>query len=197
MDASADHARHLKWILACFEKLSGLCINFHKSDLHTINLDEETAKEFPQIFCCQIGDFPFKYLGVPLHFKKLRREDIQPIIDRIIRKISGWLGRHLSYRGKLILLTTCIASIPTYLMSIMKFPKWAIDAITSQMAHFFWGNVGDNHKYHLAKWGMVSQRKEWGGLGVPNLREFNMSLLAAWSKRFFDDRDSDWKKLLK
>ena len=78
----------------------------------------------------------------------------------------------------------------------MKFPKWAIDAITSQMAHFFWGNVGDNHKYHLAKWGMVSQRKEWGGLGVPNLREFNMSLLAAWSKCFFDDKDSDWKKLL-
>ena len=33
-------------------------------------------------------------------------------------------------------------------------------------------------------------------MGVPNLREFNMSLLAAWSKRFFDDRYSDWKKLL-
>uniref|UniRef100_A0A453B0L6 Reverse transcriptase zinc-binding domain-containing protein n=1 Tax=Aegilops tauschii subsp. strangulata TaxID=200361 RepID=A0A453B0L6_AEGTS len=81
-------------------------------------------------------------------------------------------------------------------MSIMKFPKWAIDAITSQMSHFFWGNVGDTYKYHLAKWGLVSQKKEWGGLGVPNLREFNMSLLAAWSKRFFDDKDSDWKKLL-
>ena len=53
------------------------------------------------------------------------------------------------------------------------------------MSHFFWGNVGDNHKYHLVNWGMISQNKVWGGMGVPNLREFSMSFLAAWSKRFF------------
>ena len=166
LDAFVDHAKHLEWILVCFEKQSGLCINFHKSDLHTINIDEETAKEFAQIFCCQIGDFPFKYLGVPLHFKKLRREDLQPIIDKIIKNISSWLWRFLSYRGKLILLTTFIASIPSYLMSIVKFPKWAIDMITSQMSHFFWGNVGDNHKYHLASWGPISRKSlvVWGFL---------------------------------
>lgn len=100
----------------------------------------------------------------------------------------------MSYRGKLILISTCIASIPAYLMSMMKFPKWAIDAIVSQMSHFFWGNYGNEHKYHLAKWGLISMRKEFGGMGVPNLRDFNMALLAAWSKRFFDNRDSDWKK---
>lgn len=178
LDDSMDHARNLKWILACFEKLSGLKINFHKSDLHTIHVDEETSKGFAQIFCCRLGDFPIKYLGVPLHFKNLRRE-IQHIIDRIIKNISGWMGRCLSYKGKLILLTTCIASIPTYLMSIMKFPKWAIEVITSQMAHFFWGNIGDEHKYHLAKWGLISRRKEFGGMGVPNLRDFNMAMLAS------------------
>ena len=107
---------------------------------------------------------------MPLHYKKLRREEIQHIIDRIIKNIAGWLGKHLSYRGKLIILTTCIASIPAYLMSVMKFSKWAIDAITSQMSHFFWGNVGDTHKYHLASWGLIAQKKEFGGLGVPNLR---------------------------
>ena len=95
------------------------------------------------------------------------------------------------------MLTTCIANIPAYLMSIMKFPKWAIDMINSQMSHFFWGNMGDCHKYHLANWGLISRRKEFGGLGVPNLREFNMALLASWGKRFYDERDSDWKKLLK
>ena len=45
--------------------------------------------ELAQIFCYQFGDFPFKYLGVPLHFKKLRREDIQHIIDMIIKNIAG------------------------------------------------------------------------------------------------------------
>ena len=30
-----------------------------------------------------------------------------------------------------------------------------------------------------------------------NLREFNMSLLASWSKRFFLGGDKDWKTLVK
>ena len=59
------------------------------------------------------------------------------IIDMIIKNIDGWLGKLLSYRGKLVLLTSYIAIIPSYLMAMMKFPKWAIDMITSQMSHFF------------------------------------------------------------
>ena len=119
-------------------------------------MNEEDAKLLSQIFCCKLGDFPLKYMGVPLHYLKMRREDIQYIIDKIIKSICGWKGRLLSYEAKLVLLKACIASIPVYLMSVIKFPKWAIKAITSQMAHFFWGNVGDDHKYHLANWGFVS-----------------------------------------
>lgn len=122
MDKNLDYARNLKWILSCFEALSGLKINFHKTGILTINVDDPEIKEFAQVFCCKIGSFPFKYLGVPLHYNKLRREDIQPIIDSIIKKNSGWMGKYLSYRGKLILLCTCIASIPAYLMPLIKFP---------------------------------------------------------------------------
>lgn len=184
-------------MLACFENLSGLKINYDKCELVPINLGEAKSKILSQIFCCKIGSFPLKYLGVPLHYLKLRREDLQPIIDKIIKRICGWRGRLLSYEAKLVLLQTCIASIPTYLMYVIKFPKWAIKAIPSQMARFFWGNLGDNHKYHLANWGVVSQKKAFSGLGVVNLREFNMALLASWSKRFLLGEDKDWKTLVK
>lgn len=30
------------------------------------------------------GFFPLKYLRVPLHYTKLRREDIQPVIARVV-----------------------------------------------------------------------------------------------------------------
>ena len=86
--------------------------------------------------------------------------------------------------------------IPAHLMSVIKFPKWAINAINSQMAHFFWRNIGYQHKYHLANWGVITRRKEYGGLGIPNIKEFDMALLASWGKRFFDESDADWKKLL-
>lgn len=33
-------------------------------------------------------------------------------------------------------------------------------------------------------------------MNVPNLRDINMALLTSWSRRFYDEKDSDWKKLL-
>lgn len=54
-----------------------------------------------------------------------------------------------------------------------KIVKWAIKVITSQVAHFLWGNMGDVHKYHLANWGLAPPPKSFGGLGLPNLREFS------------------------
>ena len=56
--------------------------------------------------------------------------------------------------------------------------------------------MGDEHKYHLANWGLISQKKDFGGLGVPNLREFNMALLASWAKRYFMDSNKNWVKLI-
>jgi hypothetical protein len=162
----------------------------------TINLPDSIAREFAQVFCCNLGSFPFKYLGVPLHFGKQRKEDLQPVIDQIIKKISGWRGKLISYEGKLILIRACLASIPTYLMSVLKFPKWVINAIYSQMAHFFGGGLDDHHRYHLANWGLITRKKEFGGLDVPNLRDMNLCLLGSWFKRFFNAEDKIWKRIV-
>jgi hypothetical protein len=67
---------HLKWIMVCFEQISGMKINYNKSDMVPMNLGEEETQQYSRIFCCKVGSFPFKYLGVPLHYEKLRREDI-------------------------------------------------------------------------------------------------------------------------
>ena len=55
----------LKWLLSCFELLSGMKINFHNSGLLTINLNGQDANLSAQIFCCKIGSFHLKYLGAP------------------------------------------------------------------------------------------------------------------------------------
>jgi hypothetical protein len=131
-------------------------INYDKSDLLVLGMDDERANEFAKIFCCKRSEFPIKYLGVPLHFTKLKREDLQPVIDKIIKRIAGWKGRLLSYAGRLVLLKSCLASIPIYLLSVIKFPRWAIDMINSHMGHFLWNNTEEKHKYHLANWQLVS-----------------------------------------
>jgi hypothetical protein len=108
------------------------------------------------------------------------RGDIQPIVDKIVKKIAGWRGCLLSYGGRLSLVKACLASIPVYLMSVIKFPKWAVEAINSQMANFFWNDQEDKQKYHLANIHLISQKKEFGGLGIPDFGNLNMCLLASW-----------------
>lgn len=117
-----------------------------------------------------------------LHYLKLRREDIQPILTKLSKEFVAGGRRLFSYEAKLVLLRTCIASVPMffleekgscvpmYLMSIIKFPQWAIKVVSSQMTHFLWGNVGDVPKYHLANWGLVSPKIEFGGQVIPNFR---------------------------
>jgi hypothetical protein len=152
LENNLEKASNLKWLLVCFEQMSGMKINYDKSDLLTIGLEEDEENYFAQIFCCKKSEFPIKYLGVPLHFTKLRKEDFQPVIDKIIKRIAGWRGRLLSYARRLTLLKACLASIPIYLLSVIKFPRWAIDMINSQMGHFLWNDNVDLHKYHLANW---------------------------------------------
>jgi len=67
-----------------------------------------------------------KYLGAPLHHSKLYREDIQPLVDKILERIVGWRGKLLSLAARDLLIKTCLASIPIYLLSFIKFPKWVI-----------------------------------------------------------------------
>ena len=106
------------------------------------------------MFCCKLASFPCKYLGVPIHFSKLKKEDLQPVVDKTIKRYGGWRGKLLNHKSRLILLKACIASIPMYLLSVIKFPKWAIKAITSQMANFLWNDAEGMKKYHLANWDM-------------------------------------------
>jgi hypothetical protein len=65
---------NLKWALTCFERVSGMKINYNKSELIPLALDADRIVFFVEIFGCALGNFPIKYLGIPLHYDKLRRE---------------------------------------------------------------------------------------------------------------------------
>jgi hypothetical protein len=90
---------------------------------------------------------------------------MQPLIDKIIKRIAGWRGKLLTQAGRLILIKSCLACIPDYLMSFLKFPRWTIDLINTHMANYFWDDYEGRKKLHLANWHLICMRKEHGGLG--------------------------------
>jgi hypothetical protein len=57
--ASSDDEciRNLKIVLMLFEKVSGMRINFHKSELIPLNLDPARDHEIAHLFSCPFGGF--------------------------------------------------------------------------------------------------------------------------------------------
>ena len=60
---SVEGARNLKLLLYVYELMAGLKINLHKSEVLTINDEDNWAATYAEIFNCQVGTFPVKYLG--------------------------------------------------------------------------------------------------------------------------------------
>jgi hypothetical protein len=154
--------RNLKGVLMIFEQVSGMRINFHKSEVIPLNLEEDVVNEISHILACPVGALPFRYLVVPLHFEKLKREDLQPILDKLIKRCAGWRGRLLVCSSRLVLIKSCLANVLVYLLSFMKFSKWAIKLLESQMAHCLWNDGENSNKYHLASWRHVTMKRNMG-----------------------------------
>jgi hypothetical protein len=117
------------------ENVSGMKISFNKSEVIPLNLDDNQIHEVAHVLSCLVGTLPFKYLGVPIHFEKLKMGELQPVIDKLIKMITGWRGKLLAYSSRLELIRSCLASIPVYLLSFVNFSKWTIKLLESQMTH--------------------------------------------------------------
>jgi hypothetical protein len=78
----------------------------------------------------------------------------------------------LTQAGRLLLIKTRLASILVYLLSLFKFPRWAIDLINSHMANCFWDDFEGHTKLHFANWHLICVKKIVWGLGGAMFERF-------------------------
>jgi len=76
----------MKMILFAFEQLSGLKINFYKSDIFYFGQAKEMEQHYSVLFGCQSGKYPFRYLGIPMHFRKLSNTDRRVVEEKFEKK---------------------------------------------------------------------------------------------------------------
>ncbi len=105
LEHDLHEVKNLKLNLSVFEKLSGLKINFHRSELFCFGQAKEYYDQYSNIFGYQLGTFPDKYLGITMHFRKLGNKCWNIIEQRIEKKLSSWKGNHMSVGGRLVLIT--------------------------------------------------------------------------------------------
>ncbi|GJU27624.1 hypothetical protein Tco_1166245 [Tanacetum coccineum] len=52
--------------LQCFEEVSGLRVNYNKSKLYGVGVNEEELRDMARWMKCGTDDFPFSYLGLSI-----------------------------------------------------------------------------------------------------------------------------------
>ncbi len=194
LDHDLQLAKNLKLILYVFEKLSSLKINFHKSELFCFGQAKECYDQHSDIFGCKLGSYPFKYLGIPMHFRKLSNKHWKVTEERIEKKLSSWKGKHLSVGGRLVLINSILLSLAMFMTSFFEVPKGVLRKIDYYRLRFFWQLDDHKKKYRLTRWDIVCQPKDQGGLGIQEIQ--NKCILSKWLFKLINE-EGVWQDLLK
>jgi hypothetical protein len=188
-------AVNMKLILAFFEQLSGLKINYHKSELYCFGKAVEVRDQYRNIFGCEIGSLPFKYLGIPIHYRKLLNKEWKTVEDRFDGKLGAWVAKMLSYGDRLVLINSVLTSLPMFMLSFFDIPKGVRKRLDYYRSRFFWQSNQQKRKYRLTKWNIVCRPKDQGGLGIEVLEIKNKCLLSKWIFKLLTE-EGVWKELL-
>lgn len=146
---TAEEARVIKGILELFGAATGLKTNFSKSAITPIQCDEQQYVQVESILSCRVEKFPITYLGLPLSTRKPTNAEIQPILDRLAKKVAGWKPKMLSIDGRLCLIKSVLMALPVHYMTVLQLPRWAIKDIERKCRGFLWKRTGRDQRRAL------------------------------------------------
>ena len=119
-----------------------------------------------------------RYLGFPLLHQGRNGNAFNFVIERIQNKLAGWRSKLLSKAGKLILVKAAASPIADYYMQCHALPIKVCNAVDKLIRNFLWGSSDEKRKIHLVNWHTITLPKDWGGLGLYQMRYRKQALLA-------------------
>jgi hypothetical protein len=145
--------------------MSGLKINFEKSEVLMILEDEDKQNFYSELFNCQKGTWPIKYLGTPVCGRRTSVSEMKFLGEKTKKKMSGWIGNSMSIGGRLIKIDACLSSTAVYQMSLRILHKTNLEQMDKPIRSFFWADSADKRKYHFVKWKWICRPKQKRWLG--------------------------------
>lgn len=130
------------------------------------------------IFNYKVGQLPIKYLGVMVNNRHMVAAELSYVAQKVERRIPTWQGVGLSSGGKMILVESCLSSVPNYTMGIYVLQEEIHQKMDSARANFFWHGPHMKRRYHMEKWELMASPKKAGGAGFTNTRIMNRCLLS-------------------
>jgi len=81
-------------------------------------------------------------------------------------------------------------------MSLFRLPTGVARKLIKLQRDFLWGWGAEGRKIAWASWNLVCKPREFGGLGITDLRLFNLALLGKWIWRLGSVEVGLWKDII-
>jgi hypothetical protein len=107
--AASKQLFFLKCMLHSFATSTGLEVNFSRSFIIPINVEEEKTKILAGTLGCKIETMPFTYLGLPLGTTKSVGQDFMPVLTRVEKRLMG-IVPFTTYAGRLTLVNSVLSA---------------------------------------------------------------------------------------
>nr|XP_009620294.1 uncharacterized protein LOC104112156 [Nicotiana tomentosiformis] len=171
-----------------FSEAYGLVANIDKSHIFIAGVDKETKARIVQMIGFILGNFPIRYLGLPLSPQKWNKMECHQLIVKITEKIRATSARHLSYAGKLQVINSVLFSVHNFWGAVFVLPQSVLNEVDRKCMEFLWGSSEEKKKLSLVAWEKICKPKKQGGLNAKGCKN--------WIKASADS-SWYWKRLRK
>ncbi|KAG9446752.1 hypothetical protein H6P81_012880 [Aristolochia fimbriata] len=138
-------------VLNLYQIASGQNINWEKSSMLGLNIEDELEEHMRSIIGCPKMILPSTYLGLPLYQGRATKQIWNNVIERCQKRLETWKGKFLSHAGRVTLVKATLARIPTYYLSLMECPASVVKKLEAIQRTFLWCGSDNLFKYPLEK----------------------------------------------
>ena len=140
-------------------------MNHSKSEVFCVAVPIALQDHILSILQFRVDKLPVRYLGMPLIAGRLSYSDCIPLIKKITARMNSWTARHLSFAGKLQLISSVLNSAQMFWSSIFILPKKVITTVQQKFNHFLWKGHAESKGGSKVSWkqSLFSKARRWFG----------------------------------
>ncbi|GJZ96381.1 hypothetical protein Tco_0668715 [Tanacetum coccineum] len=91
-----------------FEEVSGLRVNYNKSKLYEIGVNEGELSAMALWMGCSVGETPFTYIGLPIGEDMRRINSWNTVVEKFKNRLEDWKAKTMSFGGHLTLVKSVL-----------------------------------------------------------------------------------------
>ncbi|CAH9119007.1 unnamed protein product [Cuscuta epithymum] len=175
--------------LDSFRNASGLTVSVEKSNVFLAGVNGQMKDDLLALTGFQEGEFPVRYLGIPLVPMRVSVAQYSPLIQKIDGYVAKWKVKSMSYAGRVELIRAVVQDVQSYWLQVFPIHVAILDRIISTCIQFIWDG-----KSAKVAWCDICKPKEEGGLGLRESKVWNLALIGKTFCNIHSKKDSLWIK---